>query len=171
MKRIAMTIAIWFALSPPLQPQSAKQEQREACMYACMLERPDADIQRQEVIALEKETAHAIQLKDATFFRRVYSDGFSGVLSRGETVDRASFITAVQSPDVMYESFTVSDLKIKLYRDIAVVSGTWSVRAVLKGQRASSQMRILHVYSYGGDGYHLISAQATLLPPYVEQPL
>jgi ketosteroid isomerase-like protein len=171
MKKIVMAAAIWFALSPPLQPQSAKQAQREACMEACLLERPDADIQRQEVIALEKETAHAIQLKDATFFRRVYSDGFSGVLSRGETVDKAAFIAAAQSPDVSYESFTVSDLKVKLYRDIAVVSGTWSVRAVLKGQRASSQMRILHVYLYGGDGYHLISAQATLLPPYVEQPL
>lgn len=171
MKKIAIVVTTWFSLAPPLHPQDARQLQWQECMQACMLERPNVDLQRQEVIALERETARAIQLGDATFFRRVYSDDFSGVLSRGQNVDKSSFIAAVQAPDIRYESFTASDIKVRLYRDIAVATSTWSMRAVLRGQRISSQMRVLHVYVYGGGGYHVISAQTTLLPPFLEQPL
>jgi ketosteroid isomerase-like protein len=148
-----------------------RQAQKSACMDACIVERPNPELQRQEVIALEKEAAHAIQLGDATFFRRVYSDDFSGVLSHGGNVDKANFIAAVQAPAIKYETFTASDIKVRLYRDTAIASGTWSLRATLKGQRVSSQMRVLHVYLYSGGGYHVISGQVTLLPPFVEQPL
>jgi ketosteroid isomerase-like protein len=170
-KKIAIVLTIWFALSPPLHPQDARQVQREECMDACMRERPNADLQRQEVIALEKEAARAIQLGDATFFRRVYSDDFSGVLSHGQNVDKRSFIAVVQASQIKYESFTASDIKVRLYRDVAVASGTWSMRAILKGQRMNSQMRVLHVYVYGPGGYHVVAGQTTLLPPFVDQPL
>jgi ketosteroid isomerase-like protein len=171
MKKIALVLTTWFAVAPPLHPQDARQGQREVCMEACMLERPNADLQRQEVIALEKETARAIQLGDRTFFRRVYTDDFNGVLSRGQNVDKSSFIAVVQAPEIKYESFTASDIKVRLYRDVAVATSTWSLRVVLKGQRISSQMRVLHVYLYGVGGYHVVAAQTTLLPPYLEQPL
>jgi hypothetical protein len=160
-KKIAIVLTIWFALSPPLHPQDARQVQREECMDACMRERPNADLQRQEVIALEKEAARAIQLGDATFFRRVYSDDFSGVLSHGQNVDKPSFIKVVQASEIKYESFTASDIKVRLYRDLAVASSTWSMWAILKGQRMNSQMRVLHV----------VAGQTTLLPPFVDQPL
>jgi hypothetical protein len=156
MKRIAIVLITWFAVAPPLHPQDGRQGQREACMDACMRERPDADLQRQEVIALEKETARAIQL---------------GVLSRGQNVDKSSFIAVVQAPQIKYESFAASDIKVRLYRDVAVATSTWSMRVVLKGQRMSSQMRVLHVYLYGAGGYHVVAAQTTSLPPYLEQPL
>jgi ketosteroid isomerase-like protein len=167
MKRLAMFLIIWLAVSPPMHPQ----DERQSCIEVCIRERPNADLQRQEVIALEKEAAHAVLLGDATFFRRVYSDDFSGVLSRGEIVDKTSFIAAVQAPRITYESFTASDVKVRLYRDLAVATSTWSMRAVLKGQKVSSQMRVMHVYMYGSGGYHVVSGQATLLPPLLDQPL
>ncbi len=172
MKKIAIVLTICFVLTPPLHPQDdARQVQREACMEACMLERPNAELQRQEVIALEKETARALRLGDATFFRRVYSDDFSGVLSRSENVDKSSFIAVVQAAEIKYESFTASDIKVRLYRDVAVATSLWSIRAVLKGQRVSSQMHVMHVYVYSARGYRVVAAQTTLLPPCLEQPL
>jgi ketosteroid isomerase-like protein len=140
-------------------------------MNACIREHPNPELQREEVIALEREAARAIQLADATFFRRIYSDDFSGVLSRGEVVDRAGFITAVQAPEIKYESFKASDIKVHLYRDIAVATSTWSMLAVRKGQRVSSQMRVVHVYMYSSGGYHVVTGQTTLLPPHIDQPL
>jgi hypothetical protein len=171
MKRVAILLTIWLALALPMHPQDSPQARREACMEVCMLERPNPELQRQEVIALEKETARAIQLGDATFFRRVYSDDFSGVLSRGESVNKLSFIAAVQTPGVQYDSFTASDIKVRLYRDVAVATSTWSMRAVQNGQRLFSQMRVMHVYIYGPGGYHVVSTQTTLLPPFPQQPL
>jgi ketosteroid isomerase-like protein len=172
MKKMAIFVVIWLAVSPPMHSQEdARQALRSACMQACMRERPDADLQRQEVIVLEKEAARAVLLGDATFFRRVYSDDFSGVLSRGEVVDKASFIKAVQSPQIKYESFTASDVKVRVYRDLAVATSTWSMRAVLRGQPVTSQMRSVHVYMYTSSGYRVVTGQTTLLPPLIDQPL
>ena len=172
MKKMTIFVVIWLAVSPPMHSQEdARQALRAACMDACMRERPNADLQRQEVIVLEKEAARAVLLGDATFFRRVYSDDFSGVLSRGEVVDKASFIKAVQSPQIKYESFTASDVKVRVYRDLAVATSTWSIRAVLRGQPVTSQMRAVHVYMYTSSGYRVVTGQTTMLPPHIDQPL
>jgi Domain of unknown function (DUF4440) len=171
MKKVVILLTVWLALSLPMHPQGSPQARQDACMDACMLERPNAELQRQEVVALEKETARAIQLGDATFFRRVYSDDFSGVLSRGQSVNKASLIAAVQTPGIKYDVFTASDVNVRLYRDVAVATSTWSMRAVLNGQQIYSQMRVMHVYIYGPGGYHVVSAQTTLLPPFPQQPL
>jgi ketosteroid isomerase-like protein len=172
MKKIVVLIAIVLALSSPLHPQDdSRQAHRDACMDACIRERPNPELQRQEVVALEKETARAIQLGDATFFRRVYSDDFSGLLSHGQTVDKAGWIAAVQAPEIRYDLFTASDVKVRLYRDIAVATSLWSIRAFSRNQRIDSQMRVIHVYMYTGGGYRVVSAQTTLLPPYTQQPL
>ena len=172
MNKIAILLLAWFAFTPPLHSQDDwRAGQRSDCMDACMRERPNPDLQRQEVIALEKETARAIQLGDATFFRRVYSDDFSGVSSHGQTVDRAGLIAAVQTPEMQYESFVASDIKVRLYRDLAVATSSWSIRGVVKGQRVTGQMRVMHIYVYGGGGYRVATGQITLLPPYFQQPL
>lgn len=168
MKKMAIVLTIWLVLTPPLHPG---QSQRDGCVEACMFERPNDELRREELIALEKETAHAVQLGDTTFFRRVYSDDFSGVLSHGITVNKDSLIAAVQAPNIKYDSVTTSDIKIRLYRDVAVTTCSWSMRAVLKEQRVSSQMLVMHVYLYTGSGYHVVAGQTTLLPPYLEQPL
>jgi ketosteroid isomerase-like protein len=172
MKKTVVLLAIVLALCSPLHPQEdERQARREVCMDACMRERPNVDLQREEVVALEKETARAILLGDATFFRRVYSDDFNGVSSHGQIVDKAGLIAAVQAQDIKYDSFTASDVKVRLYRDLAVATSSWSMRGLLNGQRVNSQMRVMHVYMYSGGGYRVVSAQTTLLPPYIQQPL
>jgi ketosteroid isomerase-like protein len=172
MKRMTILLLTWLAVSSPMHSQEDPQQTlRSACMNACMREHPNPDLQRQEVIALEKEAARAIQLGDATFFRRVYSDDFSGVLSRGEIVNKAAFLAAVQAPQIKYESFTATDVKVRLYRDLAVATSTWSMRAVLRGQPVTSQMRTVHVYMYTSSGYRVVTGQTTLLPPHIDQPL
>ena len=172
MKKIVLLSAILLALSSPLRPQDEERQARKAaCMDACMRERPNPELQRQEVVTLERETARAIQLGDATFFRRVYSDDFSGVLSHGQIVDKAGMIAAVQARDIRYDSFTASDVKVQVYRDLALATCSWSMRGSLKGQPVSSQMRVTHVYMYTGSGYRVVSGQTTLLPPYIQQPL
>ncbi len=172
MKKIVALSTILVTLSSPFRPQDEeRQARRAACMDACMRERPNPELQRQEVIALERDTARAIQLGDATFFRRVYSDDFSGVLSHGQMVDKAGLIAAVQAQDVRYDSFTASDVKVQVYRDLAIATSSWTMRGSVKGQPVNSQMRVTHVYMYTGSGYRVVTAQTTLLPPYLQQPL
>ena len=130
-----------------------------------------AEMERQEIVNLENESAHAIQIANPTFFKRVYSDDFAGTLSHGQPVNKASFIEIVQSPDVKYSSFNASDIVIRTYQDTAVTTCLWSFRGTFKGKVISSQIRVLHVYVNGTRGWRVVASQATALPPDVQQPL
>jgi hypothetical protein len=170
MKKLAALIVIALVLAPMLQPQTPSQS---ACIARCMAysEVGNPELQRQEIILLENEAARAIKLGDATFFQRVFSDDYFGTLSHGQLVNKSSFIAAVQAPDVKYETFTVSDIKVRVYLDAAVATCLWSARSIINGQRASNQMRVIHVYLNTPGGWRVTVGHATILPPGTPQPL
>jgi hypothetical protein len=122
-------------------------------------------MQRQEIISLEKEAARAIQLNNGTFFRRVYGDDFAGTLSHGQTVTKNDWLNVIQSTVIKYESFNATDIKVRLFEETAVATCLWSTRAIVNGQAVSGQMRTMHVYINTPQGWHVVSSQATNLPP------
>ncbi|HEY2548154.1 MAG TPA: nuclear transport factor 2 family protein, partial [Candidatus Acidoferrum sp.] len=157
-----------LALSPSWNPQN---DYLGECYKRCRMAPTDPETERQEIVNMEREAARAIQLSDGTFFRRVYSDDFAGTLSRGESVNKTGFINAVQSTDVRYEVFNASDIRIHIFRDTAVATCLWSARAIVKGQSVNSQMRVMHIYVNGGDGWKVVAGQTSPLPPYTQQAL
>jgi Domain of unknown function (DUF4440) len=166
------TVAVMLLLaeSPPQQDERAAAD-RNDCVRRCMTQPPDPELRRQEIVSLEKEAGHAIELRNGGYFRRVYSDDFAGTLSLGQVVNKAQWIALVQSDAVKYESFNASDVKVQIYQDMAIATCLWSSRFSAKGQRLSHQMRAIHVYLNGAGGWHVVSGQITNLPPDVGQPL
>jgi hypothetical protein len=166
-------LAIGLALAPSgEEPQdAARVSARDACIQRCVTQPADFEVQRQEIVSLEREAARAIQLNSSTFFHRVYSDDFAGTLSHGQQVNKLEWIAAVESPHVKRESFNISDIKVRIYEDTAVATCLWSSRFTVNGQHFSSQIRVIHVYINTPYGWHVVSGQTTNLPPDVQQPL
>jgi hypothetical protein len=160
-------LAIGMALTPSWQ---AQDYWRNACIQRCDAA-GDPEVERQEIVSLEKEAARAIQLGNSTFFYRVYSDDFAGTLSHGQLINKDQWIAAIESPSVKRESFNISDIKVRIFQDTAVATCLWSSRFIINGQRLSSQIRAIHVYVNGPRGWHVVSGQTTNLPPDVSQPL
>lgn len=169
MYKILVALLAGLAFASALIPQDRPVS--DSCIEACRLDRPNADLQRQEVITLEKEAARALQHRDGSFFRRVYSDDFSGTLSHGQAVDKAAFVRAVEAANVQFESVSASDIGVHLFRDTAVATCLWSLRILNNGQRVSSQIRVIHIYVYTPRGFRVVASQATLLPPFGQLPL
>jgi hypothetical protein len=130
-----------------------------------------AEVQREEIANLESETVHAIKLNDGTFFRRVYSEDFSGTLSHGQSVNKSTFLDAVQTRDVKYDAFNATDIDIRIYQDTAIATCLWSARGIFNNQHFSSQMRVMHIYVNSPRGWRAVAGQITLLPPGALQPL
>jgi hypothetical protein len=168
MNKILALLIMGLALSPHWQIQG---DTVESCVASCRAQRPDPEMQRQEIINLEKETVRAIQLKNSSFFSRVYADDFSGALSHGQSVNKAKFIEAVRGSATDYESVNVSDIQVRFYRDTAVTTCLWSARSIIGGQREGAQLRVTHVYVYGMGGWRAILSQATPLPPGAKLPI
>src|SRR5258708_35933456 len=98
-------LATALVLSPSWQ--SPEEVRRSACIQRCVVQRgggeADPELQRQEIISLEREAAHAIQLNSGTFFHRVYSDDFAATLSHGQQVNKDQCIKTIESPLVERE--------------------------------------------------------------------
>jgi hypothetical protein len=166
--RFTAALAIGSLLAPPWQAQESWQD---ACIQRCVSQPSDPEVQRQEIVSLEKEAARAMQLSNGTFFRRVYSDEFAGTLSHGQQINRDQWIATIESPSVKRESFSVSDLKVRIFQETAVATCLWSSRFILNGQHLSIQLRAMHVYVNTPYGWHVVSGQTTNLPPDVQQAL
>lgn len=164
-------LAIGMVLTPAWQGQESSY--REACVQRCVSspQLGDPEVQRQEIVSLEKEAARAIQTNSGTFFYRIYSDDYTGTLSHGQQVNKVQWIETIESPLVKYESFNASDIKVHIFQETAVATCLWSARSVIRGQRVSSQIRAIHVYVDSPRGWRVVSGQSTNLPPDVQQPL
>jgi Domain of unknown function (DUF4440) len=170
MFKFAAALALGLALTASWQKQDSW---RDACIQRCVASPTlgDPEVQRQEIVSLEKEAARAIQQNSGTFFRRVYSEDYAGTLSHGQQMNKTQWIAVVESPSVKRESFNASDIKVRIFQDTAIATCLWSSRFTVNGQRFSTQIRAIHVYIDTPRGWHVVSGQSTNLPPDVEQPL
>jgi hypothetical protein len=123
-----------------------------------------AEMNRDELVTIEKETVRALQLNNATFFNRVYSDDFIGISPSGQAVDKMMYVSSVQSSPVHYTSFVATDIRIRLYQYTAVVTCSWSAFGTLGGKAFAKQSRVTHVYVFGQRGWQAVSSQETALP-------
>jgi|SRR5689334_18596122 uncharacterized protein DUF4440 len=162
-------VALLMGQGSPQQDERAAE--RSDCIRRCVTQTYDPELRRQEIVSLEREAGRAIQLRNGAYFRRVYSDDFAGTLSHGQQVNKAQWLTVIQSDTVKYDVFQASDIKVQIYQDMAVATCLWSSRFSTRGQQLGHQMRSIHVYLNGSSGWHVVSGQITSLPPDVGEPL
>jgi ketosteroid isomerase-like protein len=147
------------AILPAQTPELTPAQRRERAITAEM------EVEGVELVALEKETAHAIALNNSSFFQRVYNDDFVGTAPTGEVMDRSALVASIQRSTAQYSSFVATDIKVRIYGPTAVVTCTWSTRGVQDGRNFSRQYRVIHVYlNNATGGWKVVAGQQTMLP-------
>jgi ketosteroid isomerase-like protein len=148
-------------ISPALlsAQQLTQAQKRERAIAAEM------EVEAQELVTLEKETAHAMALNNSSFFQRVYSDDFFGTAPTGERRDRNALVAAIQNSNAKYTSFISTDIHVRIFGPTAVVTCTWSARGAQNGHDFSRQYRVIHVYLNNiVGGWKVVASQETILP-------
>ena len=125
----------------------------------------EMEVEAEELVVLEKETAHAMALNNSSFFQRVYGDDFTGTAPTGELLDRSTLVANVQHSNIKYSSFIASDIHVRIYGPTAVVTCTWSTRGMQNGHDFSRQYRVIHIYLNNNvGGWKVVASQETMLP-------
>jgi ketosteroid isomerase-like protein len=126
----------------------------------------ELDVDSQELVALEKETAHAMGLNNSSFFDRVYSDDYVGIAATGEVRSKSALVSAIQRSNIKYSTFVVTNIHVRVYGPSAVVTATWTARGEQEGRTFARQYRVIHVYvSSGHEGaWKVVAGQETMLP-------
>lgn len=122
------------------------------------------EIRQDELVNLERETARALQTNSGGLFRRVYGEDFVAILPSGEVLDKAEWVATIENSRTTYRSFVATDIRVRLFRETAVVTCLWSSHGTNNGHAVSRQVRVTHVYIYGQRGWQAIASQETLLP-------
>jgi hypothetical protein len=159
---LAIVLVLFFSVtSLSLRAQAPVDKERAAAMRA---EAAEAEIQSDELVNLQKETVRALQLHNATFFNRLYSDDFMWTSPSGNNLNKAAFIAAVQNSNVQYAGFIASDIRVRIFQETAVVTCLWSSRGTSNGTSFFRQARVINVYVYGQRGWQVVASQETQLP-------
>jgi len=149
--KLVLCAAIWLTLAGMARAQDPQEPP------------PNPEIQRQELVNLEKENARAIQLHNPTFFRAAYSDDFHGVSRYGETVSKAGIIRELQSLPLEFDTVVSSDAQVRMFRDAAYVLSLRSEVGRANGTKFYNQYRILRVYVNTPRGWRIVSQLETKL--------
>jgi len=121
------------------------------------------EMQRQELINLEKENARALQLHNTTFFKSAYSEDFTGISRFGETLNKAGIMREVQTMAQEFESVVSTDVQVRVYRETASVLSLRSEVGHVNGKKFYNQYRVLRVYINTSRGWRVVSQLETRL--------
>ena len=98
--------------------------------------------------------------QDAAGLQRYMADELQYAHAGGKTQTRDEYIAAVVAGPPHYESFTFSDVKVKVYGKAAVLTGFVDVK--MAGQDAF-RVRTLQVYTENGGQWQMSAHQSTRL--------
>jgi ketosteroid isomerase-like protein len=98
--------------------------------------------------------------QDSAGLRRYMAEDLQYAHAGGNTQNRDEYIAAVTRGASHYESFTFSDVKVKLYGKVAVLTGFVDVK--MTGQDAF-RVRTLQVYTENNGQWQMAAHQSTRL--------
>jgi len=124
----------------------------------------DADT-KDEILKLEKERNQAIISGDAGALERMTSDDYTFVTLRGELRTKAEIIQGFKTGSFHYDSREISDLKVRVYDNTAVVTGRSIQNGKENGKDYSGDYRFTRVYVKQNGRWQTVALQTTLIQP------
>lgn len=112
------------------------------------------------LLALEQQWLHAIQIRDTAFLNRLLADDFTDISLHGEIRHKHDVMNSPVAPASSTQQ--LSDMNVRSYGDVAVVTGLNTVTDKHAGWRV--QTRFTDVFVERGGHWQAVSAQETLLP-------
>src|SRR5215831_12910622 len=103
---------------------------------------------------------HAAVKQDSAALHKYLSEDLQYAHAGGKTQNRDEYIAAVMAGSSHYESFTFSDMKVKIYGKVAVLTGFVDVK--IPGQEVF-RVRTLQVYTDNNGQWQMSAHQSTRL--------
>ncbi len=112
-------------------------------LMACSEAAPQRDPEQVkiELAALERRLIAAVQRKDIDALNEIWDDQYFGTGPNGATVTKTDLMTAVKDNVIQIDAIEPDDLKVRLFGDVAVMTGKAVVRAKVVEEDYSSNVR------------------------------
>jgi hypothetical protein len=112
-----------------------------SCWGRGALQNQSVEQAERELRQLERSLIVAIQRKDTEKLNRIWADEYLGTAPDGRVVSKADLISAVTAGALVLESLEVDDLRVRLFDDVAVMTGHAVVKANVDNEDYSGSYR------------------------------
>jgi ketosteroid isomerase-like protein len=120
---------------------------------------------REEVESLEAQWKQASVANDLSAMDKLLSDDYLGVTMNGELVTKAQQLDRMRGRDLELTSLDISDMKIKVIGQIAIVNALAQVEGTAEGHPLHGSFRYVRVYQHLPNGlWKITSFEVTRVP-------
>ncbi len=128
-----------------------------------------ADSTSQGTVAAELTTQadrwdQAIVRKDRAAIEANMADDFRQIDGSGNIETKASFVDDLVSPDLVIDPYRVEDFDVRVYGDVALLSGRTHMTGRYAGKAFTSHYRYIDIYVRRGGGWRIVSVQISRIP-------
>ncbi len=100
----------------------------------------------QDLKKMQVSLVAAVQRKDTDALAQLWADEYIGTAPNGRVVTRNDLMSAVKGGAINLEALDIDDLRIRLFGDVAVLTGHAQVKATVNGEDYSGSYRGTGVY-------------------------
>jgi len=100
----------------------------------CALAQPPSDAEGAKLVALERMWNQAQVSRDATAIAAMIGDKFTNTEWDGEVSNRGKFLADFADPKFQPVLMSIQDVKVELYSNTAIVTGTYHTKGTYGGK-------------------------------------
>ncbi len=115
----------------------------------------------QEVRAVLKQMIDADLKGDAAALDRTTTDDYTITRDNGVVRNKAETLQGIRDGNTRFESFDVSDIRVRIYGETAVVTFHEAIKGSRAGQDMSGQFREIRVFIKRNGNWRAVLAQRT----------
>jgi len=117
----------------------------------------------QTVLKLDRELIDALFKKDRTTFEPLLADDYIYIHSNGTVANRQEEIAQTMASDVKWTASNLSGLKIRVYGDAAIITGTLTHTGSAKGYVGGARL-VTHLWVKRNGRWQTVGGQSTVVP-------
>jgi len=106
----------------------------------------------------------AIVRKDRVAIEQNMAADFRLIDGSGNVESKASFVDDLVSPDLQIDPYTVEDFDVRLYGDVALLSGRTRMTGRYEGKPFTSHYRYIDIYARRDGAWKIVSVQISRIP-------
>ena len=132
---------------------------------AAVAEECSGTITQDEALTAESARYTAQMANDFAAMEKLFGDDLHYNHSSNVVDNKASYIKSMSSGDVRYREMKRSDVKVRTYGCVAIITGQGDYEVTVKGKEISVQIRFHAIWAKRASGVQFISWEATRFPP------
>jgi ketosteroid isomerase-like protein len=115
----------------------------------------------QELVKVEDDWKKAVIDRDTAALQRLHADEYIATDQEGAVWNKAEDIDIDSKGASRVTSYKLEDVKVRLYGDVAVVTGRNASKGTLLGNPVSGKVRFTDVFVKRDDRWQCVASQAT----------